>query len=237
MIKLFRNIRQNLLNEGKTSKYFKYAIGEIVLVVIGILIALQVANWNEVRKNNVFEDEILSLIDQNLVIDSVSISTQLYKTYQAINFTDRLLEKVSKSDYNDSLNFWMGKIISFERFNSQSSSFEVLKAKGIENISNKKLQLKLISYYDENLFRLYQSLLDVEKSFNSDWVPVLKTDFSDFKFTKYCVPTNKKVFFEKPSTIILFKLYKDNRSGQVRNMESALINISEIRSLIKESLK
>jgi hypothetical protein len=157
MIKLFRNIRQNLLNEGKTSKYFKYAISEIVLVVIGILIALQVANWNEVRKNNVFEDEILSLIDQNLVIDSVSISTQLYKTYQAINFTDRLLEKVSKSDYNDSLNFWMGKIISFERFNSQSSSFEVLKAKGIENISNKKLQLKLISYYDENLFRLYQS--------------------------------------------------------------------------------
>ncbi|WP_334114094.1 hypothetical protein [Paucihalobacter sp.] len=39
MIKLFRNIRKNLLNEGKTTKYFKYAIGEIVLVVIGILFA------------------------------------------------------------------------------------------------------------------------------------------------------------------------------------------------------
>jgi len=49
MIKLFRNIRQNLLNEGKTTKYFKYAIGEIILVVIGILIALSINNWNVSR--------------------------------------------------------------------------------------------------------------------------------------------------------------------------------------------
>ncbi|OIQ36702.1 MAG: hypothetical protein BM563_10325 [Bacteroidetes bacterium MedPE-SWsnd-G1] len=53
MIKFFRKIRQQLLNEGKTSKYFKYAIGEIVLVVIGILIALQINNWNQQRNNEV----------------------------------------------------------------------------------------------------------------------------------------------------------------------------------------
>ena len=51
MIKFFRNIRQNLLIENKTGKYLKYAIGEIFLVVIGILIALQINNWNEDRKN------------------------------------------------------------------------------------------------------------------------------------------------------------------------------------------
>ena len=50
MIKLFRNIRQSLLAEGKTTKYLKYAAGEILLVVIGILIALQINNWNEDRK-------------------------------------------------------------------------------------------------------------------------------------------------------------------------------------------
>ena len=50
MIKLFRNIRKNLSNQGKTGKYFKYAIGEIVLVVIGILIAVQINNWNGYRK-------------------------------------------------------------------------------------------------------------------------------------------------------------------------------------------
>jgi len=51
MIKFFRKIRQNLLLEGRTSKYFKYAVGEIILVVIGILIALSINNWNEIRKN------------------------------------------------------------------------------------------------------------------------------------------------------------------------------------------
>ena len=53
MIKCFRKIRQNLLSEGKTGKYIKYAIGEIVLVVIGILIALTINNWNENRKTEV----------------------------------------------------------------------------------------------------------------------------------------------------------------------------------------
>ena len=50
MIKFFRKIRQNLLSEGKTGKYLKYAIGEIILVVIGILIALSINNWNENQK-------------------------------------------------------------------------------------------------------------------------------------------------------------------------------------------
>ena len=50
MIKFFRHIRKSLLEENKMGKYFKYAIGEIILVVIGILIALQINNWNEGRK-------------------------------------------------------------------------------------------------------------------------------------------------------------------------------------------
>ena len=59
MLKFFRKIRQNLLMENKTGKYFKYAIGEIVLVVIGILIALQINNWNEERKANISENKAL----------------------------------------------------------------------------------------------------------------------------------------------------------------------------------
>jgi hypothetical protein len=47
MIKFFRKIRYDLIENNKTGKYFKYAIGEIVLVMIGILLALQVNNWNE----------------------------------------------------------------------------------------------------------------------------------------------------------------------------------------------
>ncbi|MCC1483958.1 DUF6090 family protein [Winogradskyella immobilis] len=59
MIKFFRHIRKSLLMENKTGKYFKYAIGEIILVVIGILIALQINNWNENRKERVQEQALL----------------------------------------------------------------------------------------------------------------------------------------------------------------------------------
>lgn len=64
MIKFFRKIRQSLLNDGKTTKYFKYAVGEIILVMIGILLALQVSNWNEKRNNKTkLESYILTYKD------------------------------------------------------------------------------------------------------------------------------------------------------------------------------
>ncbi|CAM3302590.1 DUF6090 family protein [Aequorivita lipolytica] len=66
MIKLFRNTRKNLLAEGKTTKYLKYAIGEIILVVIGILIALSINNWNQNRKEAIEEKAILKTLLQNL---------------------------------------------------------------------------------------------------------------------------------------------------------------------------
>ena len=237
MFKLFRKIRYNLMKQNKTSRYFKYALGEIVLVVIGILIALQINNWNENRKNRQFESEIITLINDNLLKDSTSLTLELKKSKIALASTDRLLTQVSQGVYNDSLHYLIGDIMNFQRFKSQSSAFEVLKSKGIENIRNNRLQLALISYYDEILFKTYQSMLDVEKSFITDWVPVIKEDFIDFKWMQYAVPTNSQAFFEKPSTIILFKLFKDNRIGQVERMETAIAKITEIRTLLTENKK
>ena len=62
MIKFFRKIRQRLLTEGKVTRYLLYALGEIVLVVVGILIALQINNWNEQRKQNVERQNLISAI-------------------------------------------------------------------------------------------------------------------------------------------------------------------------------
>ena len=66
MIKFFRKIRQQLAYDNNVSKYTRYAIGEIVLVVIGILIALQINNWNELRKDNVKEQVILKRLEKEL---------------------------------------------------------------------------------------------------------------------------------------------------------------------------
>ena len=73
MIKFFRRIRQRLLTENKFGKYLLYAIGEIVLVVIGIFIALQLNNLNEDRKNRILEEDYYCKLLEDLNQDVVEI--------------------------------------------------------------------------------------------------------------------------------------------------------------------
>src|SRR5210317_1876116 len=65
MLRFFRQIRQRLLTDNKFSKYLLYAVGEILLVVIGILIALQVNNWNEARKRDKDRLELINSLSQD----------------------------------------------------------------------------------------------------------------------------------------------------------------------------
>lgn len=225
------------MSQNQTSRYLKYAIGEIILVVIGILIALQINNWNDVIKTKNYEQEILSLISQNLKNDSIALSTQIAFSKEATNLTDNLLAEFSKGIYSNDLNQKLGKIISFEMFKSQSSAFEILKSKGIDVISDRALQLELISYYDQNLHSVYEALEDVEESFKTDWTPVIKQDFLDYKWHEYAIPVDAKAFFSKRSNISFIKLYNENRSsGRRAYLEPTLEKISKIRQLINKHI-
>ena len=77
MIKFFRNIRQRLLSENRVDKYLIYALGEIVLVIVGILIALQINDWNDHRKNEILFKTYRTNLIKNLVKDSVNLEQNL----------------------------------------------------------------------------------------------------------------------------------------------------------------
>ncbi|MFD2098541.1 DUF6090 family protein [Flagellimonas iocasae] len=91
MIKFFRKIRQNLLSEGKTGKYLKYAMGEIVLVVIGILIALQINNWNENSKKLRQEQEILTNLKQDFEFNLQELQAVLESNIKNISSSKMVL--------------------------------------------------------------------------------------------------------------------------------------------------
>ena len=97
MLKFFRTIRQNLIDQNKTSKYFKYAIGEIVLVMVGILLALQVNNWNESRKEHILEKKIYSDLYNSLQTDSI----QLVRILDLLNSSILAQETLIKTSFSE----------------------------------------------------------------------------------------------------------------------------------------
>lgn len=102
MIKFFRKIRQNLLSEGKTGKYFKYAIGEIILVVIGILIALSINNWNEDRKNKLAEANYYCRILDDFELNEKLVDEALESTNDKIRRCKELIVDLNRIPNNKS---------------------------------------------------------------------------------------------------------------------------------------
>jgi len=98
MIKFFRKIRQNVLSEGKTGKYFKYAIGEIVLVVIGILIALSINNWNDQRKEDIKEQAMLKRLQKEFISNKEQLLDKIQLRNNLIESCRQLLENFDKPE-------------------------------------------------------------------------------------------------------------------------------------------
>lgn len=104
MIKIFRNIRNNLLSEGKTGSYIKYALGEIILVVIGILIALSINNWNEERIEKLKVHSLLKSMRDDLNLDTLSLYTFVINYEQQIkNCRELLNDSLYENINTDSL--------------------------------------------------------------------------------------------------------------------------------------
>ncbi len=91
MIRFFRQIRLSMLNAGKTTRYFKYAIGEIILVVIGILIAFQVNSWNDARKNQAKKIALLKALQVEFSLNLTQLDSVIFYDAKVMNSTSRLL--------------------------------------------------------------------------------------------------------------------------------------------------
>ncbi len=149
MIKFFRNIRKNLINEGKTSRYLKYAIGEIILVVIGILIALQINNWNENRKLDNVELNLLYEIKSNLNESSRMLEYTLEANKELVKGYKILLKHVEeKKPYKESLDTIFGRISYWNSPYFTSTAYETLKSRGSEIIQNDSLKQQIVELYE-----------------------------------------------------------------------------------------
>ncbi len=145
--------------ENKTSKYFKYAIGEIILVVIGILIALQINNWNENDKDRVYEYKMLSEIKKALEGDIIHFEWMINRMEKLDSATNVMAQHIiDNSKFIDSLYLHKGisryySLSMGTSYQYNAGLYDALKSSGIEKVTNDSLRNSIISLYDFELPR------------------------------------------------------------------------------------
>ena len=166
MIKFFRNIRKKLVSENRSiirnTNYFKYALGEIVLVVIGILIALQINNWNEKRKEDKVLKEYLHKISENVIQDIDQINELKIRRDTIWTLANRSGQALLKKDFSNIQDIVPGQFVFFEfYFIPNISGFEAFKNSAfLGKINNTKVDSLLTLYY-RTIEKTHQSELSM----------------------------------------------------------------------------
>lgn len=188
MIKFFRKIRQNLLSEGKTGKYFKYAIGEIILVVIGILIALQINNWNENRKNKIAEADYYCRILDDFELNEKLIDETSKLTNNKIKLCEELLLDLHNlpNDRGEILNKFV-LALRQDVFVPSNIAFEDITSSGqLKLLKDLKLKNRLIQHstFLNNILNLLQENRNVILNRMSDFELMTEFGYQDIDYLK-----------------------------------------------------
>ena len=183
------------MEAGKIGKYFKYAIGEIVLVVIGILIALSINNWNEQRKTRLLEDSYNQSIKSDLISDHLTIEYIINETKLSIEAHELLMEQLKSFDtITDSKPLYtlMFDHRGFSDLKVSDNTIETLKNSGnIEIISSKPVRQTIQTYYDlVEIIYLQQSFM------NSNGIHYTMGKFFNYLECEKGIENNTKVPFD-----------------------------------------
>lgn len=183
MIKFFSKLRFNLISKNKTGKYLKYAIGEIILVVIGILIALQINNWNEHRKARAFEYKVLHEIHLDLKEDLIETANSMKAMRDSEVSKDIILRTLnSQIPPNDSLNVHFAHAIRFWSMSPNSTAFEAAKTEGLHLIKNDSIR-HVVSKLNTYLFDYLKVLENRWQDYTTNFIqPKIVKRFDYYNF-------------------------------------------------------
>ena len=169
MLTFFRRIRKGLFGSDTTSRdatpasrYLLYSIGEIALVVVGILIALQINNWNTERINQIEIHHSLEQVNENLIAQKRQIILAIRLDKGRLNAAFRVLDYMDENvTYDDSLNGSLKSITNEDRTNYMIRN-------GYESIKNKKLENDSLSNMLHNLYEIHLPRIEIVTSYTTD---------------------------------------------------------------------
>ncbi|MCK0179062.1 DUF6090 family protein [Flavobacteriaceae bacterium S0862] len=177
MIKFFRQIRKDLMEKNKTGKYLKYAIGEIVLVVIGILIALSINNWNEDKKNINQAKKHLKTISLNLKDDIKQAENLLAETGTALEYANTFLSQFKTlKPVDNNIQMYLIYLMYERNLEVNESGFNALINSNGMSFIDENLQIKILDYY-RHIEQLKSREINANSEIKSQFEPYVKTNY------------------------------------------------------------
>jgi len=242
MAKLFNNIRKKLVAEKpsttRTVNYLKYAIGEIVLVVFGILIALSINNWNEHKRETEQITKILTEVRNNLVTDSLVIARVYKNSFKDVNIQKKLIKRLNdKQPLDSSVNVSLGHVMLRRNIILVSNGYDLLKKIGVEKIEDLKLRHALITYYEYTVARIYGETNDDDGEFLNVLLPYVRHNFTDWSFGEYGIPNDYKKLKNDSYFKTALKLNLENRISTSDDLKKGLNNLARLKLFLDKHLE
>ena len=237
MIKFFRKIRQKLLTENKFSKYLIYAIGEILLVMIGILLAFQANQWKEQKTEKELEIKLITEIQNGLKSDLIDVKVNHEYHKEILKNQYKVIDWLKNDgQFNDSTTYQFSMATKRTSFMVSKAPFESLKEFGLNRISNDAIKHKIIRLYDV-LYPQYENVISMyyvqdEKLFN-----VIYKYFDDWNMSPYVYenkPKNLSQLKKDHAVLMRFKYLTNYNAFLVASnakMEKLLIEIIDLIDL------
>ncbi|HKK46779.1 MAG TPA: DUF6090 family protein [Balneolaceae bacterium] len=212
-------------------------MGEIILVVIGILIALQVNNWNEQKKLTKKINSALAEIHDDLMLDRTVLQDHIVvlqgdlKAQKNVITTLEQKRAFTEQTYRD-----LGRVMLMRRIELNNNGYGLLKELGISHIKNPGLRNALVDYYGSKTYELLNDIEDIQHEFENPWLGYVRKNFKVFVFGKRAVPNDDHQIKNSSYFLMMMKMNLNNREYPLKDDISTLKANSTLSKLIESKL-
>ncbi|BAO76445.1 hypothetical protein WPG_2215 [Winogradskyella sp. PG-2] len=230
-----------MLTENKFGKYLTYAVGEIVLVVIGILIALSINNWNNDKQDKQAELKYLNQIRKSLQENNLILKERIVNDERTLKFGDQLYNHFNaKKELNDSIKRILVILLNDQMISFNIAAFENLKNDGLSFISNDDLKFEIINIYDKELKYIQNIFANQFENYLSGVInPFFSDNFEFVSNEKYmsAEPNNYQDLLSNNKTTNIISMVNAMRSYAISNYSNTQKKINEIIIKLDKEIK
>jgi hypothetical protein len=239
MIRFFRQIRQNLLAQGRVARYLTYALGEIVLVVLGIFIALQLNNWNADRRRGDQEVALLIEMRQNLERDLTDCRGNIASHGRWQRAQETVLHHLEqRTPFHDSLRYHYANLFGATQLTANTSAFDNLKSIGFDLISNDSLRRSITALYGERY--KFLSTAEVEMDMSSqlqDLGPQMNRKLVVDELWESATPIDAGALMDDDEFKGTLRMNRWMRGFMISQYEAIEVHIINLIAMIDEELE